>query len=512
MFLPIVLLILIDQMFFQLYPYHGEMGYIRKSQGTPDLYYIDRGKTQLFAALPIEKKAETIRIFTFGGSSTWGLPYGAEGSFSGWLAEIIDDCHPKRHIEIVNTGYPSAPIATARDFAAASLSFQPDIFIVYSGNNEFLLENQILQEAAVSRQFIYWLRRKLKYKSFFFFHADKLYSDYFRTKQIYESSDVQFTDFLESTDARFQYELSEIIHMAHKNHIKVILCTVPCNIRDYEPMHSAWNDHLSDEGFKRANTILQEMRMAIQNQDIRSAEKAYASLCFISPGFAQATFEMAHAYLKSGLLLSARQAFIRAKEEDKALVRVKERFNAIIRAAAQKDNQKDVFLFDAQHHFNENSPDGIPGNNLFLDGMHPNLQGHFLIASGIAKILLKNKLIQTEKIDQNTFNYKDFKNKNNRVDKEAPLETIDYFIHLGRLERAEELLSEFEQENTHWQIYYNRAIICLKKRNHDCAFHEIMKACQAGTTFSDVLESTKISYPKYYDLIKSFEGEIQTVQ
>jgi len=509
MIIPIFLFVLIDKGLYILFPYNGEMGYIKKAPGKPDIYYIDRGKNKIFADLQVNKPKGTIRIFTFGGSTTWGLPYGAEGSFSGWLAEIIHSCKPDNNVEVINTGYPSAPIATVRDYAEASISFHPDIFIIYSGNNEFLLENQVLQEAAVNKQFIYWLRRKLKYNSFVFNHLDKLYSNYFKKKQIYKSADSDFTDFWETASDRFYFELNEIRKIAKKNNIKVILCTIPCNLRDYSPICSLWKQGLSASDVNKAEIALKDMRSAISKNQLTNAEKAYARLCSISPGYAQATFEIANFHLKKGNIITAQHAFIRAKEEDKTLVRVKERFNAIIRKVYNTINYNSFILLDVQKIYNKNSPFSIPGNNLFLDGMHPNLKGHFLIASELAKILIENKFIKVTIKNNQKYLFDDYKKKNKRLNNDAILETIGYFINIGRYNRAEELIMNYLEKFDHWLAHFDLAMIYLKKNKLSNAFNELRNTyALLGNNYNQILEITKETYPEFYLQVIKFEKQI----
>jgi phospholipase/lecithinase/hemolysin len=50
-----------------------------------------------------------------------------------------------------------------------------------------------------------------------------------------------------------------------------------------------------------------------------------------------------------------------------------------------------AYFFDAEKTLADASPDGIPGNNIFIDQCHPTAEGHRLIAeklSGIARPLL----------------------------------------------------------------------------------------------------------------------------
>jgi hypothetical protein len=86
-----------------------------------------------------KKSAGTTRVFCLGGSTTFGHPYDDSTSFCGWLRRMLQHVAPLRY-EVVNCGgvsYASYRIALMMD---ELVRYQPDLFIVYCGHNEFLEE------------------------------------------------------------------------------------------------------------------------------------------------------------------------------------------------------------------------------------------------------------------------------------------------------------------------------------------------------------------------------------
>ena len=73
-----------------------------------------------------------------GGSTTYGRPFDDATSFCGWLRELLPVADPSRQWELINAGgisYASYRVAALMEELA---DYQPDVFIVYSGQNEFL--------------------------------------------------------------------------------------------------------------------------------------------------------------------------------------------------------------------------------------------------------------------------------------------------------------------------------------------------------------------------------------
>lgn len=89
-------------------------------------------------SFPKLKANNSYRIFCMGASTTYGHPYTDPTSFCGWLREFLRAVAPERQWEVINAGgvsYASYRVAKLMDELGR---YQPDLFIVYSGQNEFL--------------------------------------------------------------------------------------------------------------------------------------------------------------------------------------------------------------------------------------------------------------------------------------------------------------------------------------------------------------------------------------
>ena len=99
-----------------------------------------RNKLEYFNAqqFPKDKPTGTVRIFCMGGSTTFGRPYDDTTSFAAWLREMLPISAPGSQWEVINAGgvsYASYRVAMVME---QLINYQPDLFIIYTGHNEFL--------------------------------------------------------------------------------------------------------------------------------------------------------------------------------------------------------------------------------------------------------------------------------------------------------------------------------------------------------------------------------------
>lgn len=89
---------------------------------------------------PAEKAKGTFRIFSVGGSTAYGHPWRDPVSFSGWLRELLPKADSSRRWEVINAGGISYASYREAMLIAELSRYEPDLFLVYSGHNEFLEE------------------------------------------------------------------------------------------------------------------------------------------------------------------------------------------------------------------------------------------------------------------------------------------------------------------------------------------------------------------------------------
>src|ERR1700687_5087073 len=92
-------------------------------------------KTPQAYAIPAEKPQGTFRIFVLGESAAMGDPDPAY-AFSRYLEVMLRQHYPSRKFEVVNTGSVAINSHVGLLIAEGLAKQRPDLFIIYSGNNE----------------------------------------------------------------------------------------------------------------------------------------------------------------------------------------------------------------------------------------------------------------------------------------------------------------------------------------------------------------------------------------
>lgn len=128
-------------------PYVGFSAYVPLfvEEKLPDgtiQYVTNDNKIRLFNRQTFlkEKPSGCYRIFSMGGSTTYGRPYDDRTSFSGWLREYLKVAATEHPWEVINAGgvsYASYRVALLME---ELIQYEPDLFIIYTGHNEFLEE------------------------------------------------------------------------------------------------------------------------------------------------------------------------------------------------------------------------------------------------------------------------------------------------------------------------------------------------------------------------------------
>ncbi|ALC15455.1 hypothetical protein DSOUD_0667 [Desulfuromonas soudanensis] len=339
------------------------------------------------------KPKRTFRIVALGGSTTYGRPYLGQTSFVAWLTQLLgryDSSHRYEPLNLGGISYASYRVARVAEEMAG---YEPDLFVLYAGHNEFLEARTFAGQKSELP-----LLRKVRGV----FHHSRLYSLLFRMlpKGQAAGEDAAKTvlgdevaakleqvggtdlyhrdaDFRRGVIAQYRYSMAGIIDRARQRHIPVILCTLPSNLAGMSPFKSEHRPGLLLDEQKRFAKLLQQ---AAENLNSGSASEALVELSeaeALDDSYALLHFFKGAALEKLGRYPEAYRAYLRAKEEDVVPLRALEVFNQVIRELAQ---EKQVPLADVEAAIRGASEHGIPGNTWFDDHVHPTIAGQQLIA------------------------------------------------------------------------------------------------------------------------------------
>ncbi|HET6348709.1 MAG TPA: tetratricopeptide repeat protein [Candidatus Krumholzibacteria bacterium] len=334
-----------------------------------------------FRTFTREKEPGALRVFVLGASTVAGFPFHVNGSFAGFLEDDLRAAYPGRRIEVINCGMTAICSYSVLDFAKQLVKYQPDLFLIYLGHNEFYgtLGAGSTSAASATRGITLFRMTLAKLRTYqlldntiyrvreMFAKKDKLEGHSLMAAMIGKKK-IRLEDPLHRmAEAAFRANINDMLDVAEKNNVKVIISTLTSNLRDLPPFDSAHRDGIDD--IQR-----QTIDAAIRDGDIAEMRAAVQ----LDTTYAATHFALARALAIDTTATDARREYIAARDHDVVHFRACSRFNDIIREVASAHHTP---LVDMDAVFAAHSPEHVPGINLFLEHLHPNLRGAILMAS-----------------------------------------------------------------------------------------------------------------------------------
>ena len=331
------------------------------------------------------------RVFTLGGSTTYGRPYTDPLSFSGWLRELLPLADPSREWEVINAGGISYASYRVSLVLEELLAYEPDLLVIYTGHNEFLERRtypRLSQTPHLLTTLGDWASRTRLYsalqrtilpaseeKTILAGEVDTILQ-HATGPQDYRRDD----GLREQVFAHFQLNLERMITMARSAGAEVVLITPVSNWKDCSPFKSQRRDGLDPESAEAFDALL---RRAISSD--ASVDLLYRARD-IDDRYAEVHYRLGQALYQFGRYEEAGAALSRAVEEDVCPLRAPARISEIVATVAQRES---IPLVDFAATLRGLSPHGIPGSEHFLDHVHLNAKSYGLLAREIVETLAR---------------------------------------------------------------------------------------------------------------------------
>lgn len=373
-------------------PLRGFSGLVSVFERDGDVLRVGPGHTTTFNAESFlaEKPPNGLRIFGLGGSSTFGFPWGAEAAFTRVLGEAIAELRPDLEVEAVNVGGTSYAMHRVNLVVDELLDYAPDVFVVYSGHNEFVersffdalkrssaLRNRLTHLLAHTRT--YTVMRRLADRARAAGPGDAADGGEPRFGLEVRRDETRAYGHAEKAAVVDDYRegLLRLTRRAKEAGVRVLLVTVPANLSRWRPERSANDPALPEAERQRWLDAFVGGRAALEAGDLERAEARLAAAVRIDPGHAETRYLLGRALEGLGRFDEAGRAYALACDLDASPIRRIAGINEAIREVARDEG---VPLVDADRLFVEQSPDGLVGFELIEDYVHPTRRGHELIA------------------------------------------------------------------------------------------------------------------------------------
>jgi tetratricopeptide (TPR) repeat protein len=354
----------------------------------------------------VSKPPGTYRIFCLGGSTTVGYPYWYNGAFSSFLRDRLKAIFPDRSIEIVNVGMTATNSYTVLDLSQDLVKYDPDLFVVYDGHNEFYGALGVASnERVASIRWITLLNLRLVHLRTFQLvknavsHLLRMFgkepvgysSRTTMMEQVARGETVPYGSdmYVRALDV-FRENLESLVDLCEKHHIPLIFGTQVSRLRDQSPFVSNNAPGLSREDrvlFQRSYSRGLEFQ---SKGMLDSAIVLFHSAIASDSLYADVHYRLAQCLDVEGRRQEAYPEYILARDYDELRFRTDSEFNNLIHSM---EDHEHCFVADIETLFKSLSQDSLIGRQLILEHLHPNARGHFLIAEEYARLMRDHHLL-----------------------------------------------------------------------------------------------------------------------
>ena len=344
--------------------------------------------------VPKLKDPTTVRIIVFGESAAQGDPQPSFG-LSRMLQAMLELRYPGTHFEVINAAMvainSNVILPIARDCASANA----DIWVVYMGNNEVvgpfgagtvfgqqtpplsLIRADLALKSTRVGQFMDAIVRRL--------HKSGMEDSQWGGMEMFLNQQVRANDpRMNAVYDHFTRNLSDIISAGRRSGAGVVVSTLAVDLRDCAPFGSEHRPGLTETNKKKWESLYQSGVAAQTAGNIQEAANAFREAEQIDDEFADLRFRQGCCALTLGKTDEAQKQFIAARDLDTLRFRCDSRLNDLIRQTVSGCDDSRVVLADAEQSFAEHSPNGLPGDDLFYEHVHPTFAGNYLLALTLA--------------------------------------------------------------------------------------------------------------------------------
>lgn len=346
----------------------------------------------------LNKPADVVRVFCVGGSTTFGRPYDDRTSFAAWMRELLPEADPGRRWEVINAGgisYASYRVATVMEELS---NYSPDLFVIYTGHNEFLEERtygNVRDASSRWRQLAMplwrsrtgglmrrWLGRSSpddSGRARLPAEVDTLL-DHSAGPDIYHRDDALRRNVVE----HFRWNLSRMVRIARRAGAKVIFVTPAANLKDFSPFKSEHRHGLTPGQEKEWEQLVSAARSLQTQGRFEQALERLETAERIDDQVADLHYQMAALQFAQKRYGLARRSFERAVDRDVCPLRATSEIQQSLEQVAIEQRVPLVdFESIVSHACLQTLGHDIPGNEYFLDHVHPTVEGHRLLALAV---------------------------------------------------------------------------------------------------------------------------------
>ena len=365
-----------------------------------------------YQEFPKEKAGNSYRIFCMGGSTTYGRPYYDKVSFCGWLREYLQTADPLRNWEVINAGGISFASYRVAKLMGELKQYQPDLFIVYSGQNEFLEERSygaladlpswlINLNAALSGTRVYTAMKDIidAMQTGSLQQAKRHYKlsgeveevlNYTVGPESYHRDDALKRQIV----THYRLNLMRMVRIARSADADIVFVQPAINIKDMSPFKSEHRDGLDEQAQQDCEALYQRATVLQEAGNLPEALLVYQQAREIDDRYAEVHYRIGQVLFSLGRYDEAETSFRQAVEEDVAPLRMLDSMQQIVADIAVSE---DVPLIDfpgiIREAYLQHYDHAVFGKEYFPDHVHTNMEGYRLLGVALFDYLASQNIV-----------------------------------------------------------------------------------------------------------------------
>lgn len=336
------------------------------------------GRGPLFQVLAKQKPANGLRVVVLGESAVKGELYSSV-SFPAQLQVVLQDVYSNRVVEVLNAGMPAINSWAVRSFARECLSYKPDIFILYTGNNEF-----IGPYGAGARGWLaYWrpvIRVQLWLRGLRLYQLAQRIAEWGRPcatpwegmAACAQRTTAPDDPSLARVLSNYERNMRGLVRLARRAGVQVVVCTLAAQERGWAPFASRTRSTLRGE-------TLTAWSNAFVGED-------YEEALALDDGYAEAAYQYANTLAQRGEHMQAARWYGHARDVDALKFRPVRGQNRMLRELAQAQQ---AVLVDVADMIEQRARPAGTLEDVLYDHVHFKAWGNYLVASNVAVAIMQ---------------------------------------------------------------------------------------------------------------------------
>jgi tetratricopeptide (TPR) repeat protein len=325
------------------------------------------------------KPKDTVRIFLVGESAAKGYPQPRNLAASAFLQAMLSDAWPDKKVEVINLGTTAVASFPLVYQVRDALRFSPDLFIFYTGNNEFFGAYgtaSINAAGSLPPWALHWMRaaRGLALvqvlDSWLYKGADENQS--LMEEMIGQTVIPADSPLREAAARNLAANLGTMLDDVRAAGVPSIVCTTASNESGLAPLGEDDVAGLDEKQQRELKRLMGEAADAAERDNFAQAVNLLRQAVQLAPRHARVRFLLGQVLARGGQAEPARTAFLAARDLDTMPWRPISLTEQAIRNTALV---KGAVLCDMAEIFRRESPDGATGWELLDDHVHLSLSG-----------------------------------------------------------------------------------------------------------------------------------------